>query len=417
MLTAATYVVAALGLGIVVPHLRRGLFGWLNPSMQQDQVITFLSSVSAGMMAFTGIVFSLLFVMLQFSSSAYSPHLLPMLSRNRTLIHAGGVFTGTFLYSLMALRGVGIAEGGGTAAILIWVAFAWLLASVFLLLRLVRVFSALAITDVLEMVADTGWQQLDRTYSPYSPELEAARHVQRERATAPAGAARVVQHVGKPRYVVGLDVARLIKVAVAADAFIRVPVSLGDAVTAGLPLAFVHGPGAGRVAEARLRAAIILDRDRTVEAGPKQAIRLLVDIAIRALSPAINDPTTAVRALDQIEGMLLRIGNSDLEADTIYDGQGAPRVSYRPPTWDEYLDLALREIGQYGAGALQVERRLSALLLHVREQLPDDRRAAVDRISAQQRTTLLEAIPDVALRQKAEGIDRQGIGHTVGDAA
>jgi uncharacterized membrane protein len=208
---------------------------------------------------------------------------------------------------------------------------------------------------------------------------------------------------------VGLDVPRLVALAVASDAFIRVPVALGDAVTAGVPLAVVYGSGAG-VPEEHLRAAIAIDRDRTLEEGPKQAIRLLVDIAIHSLSVAVNDPTTAVHALDQIESMLLRIGNLDLDIGTVRDTRGNQRVWYKAPTWEDYLDLALTEIRQYGAGAVQIERRLAALLSHVREQVPEERRGAVDRIAAEQRTILNQAIPDDAFHAMAERLDRQGIG-------
>jgi uncharacterized membrane protein len=413
MATAGAYVVAALALGVLVPQLPHGLFGWVNPDVKEDQVTTFLSAVSAGMMAFTGIVFSLLFVMLQFSSSAYSPHLLPMLSRNRTLIHAGGVFTGTFLYTLMALRGVGVAPGGGTPALVLGIAFAWLLASVYLLLRLVRVFSALAITDVLELISDLGWKQLDQAYAPYTPHATTSTLDELTGAGGPD--VETLLHHGKPRYLVGLDLARLLELAVAHDAFIQVQPAMGDCLTAGVPLIAVRA-GRGRVAEKSLREAIVLDRDRTVEASPKQAVRLLVDIAIHALSVAVNDPTTAVHALDQIEGMLLRIGNADLDIGTVRDQGGIARVSYTVPSWEDYLDLALTEIRQCGAGAVQVERRLAALLAHLRENVPEERKPAIDRVAAEQRMTLHKAIADLSIRRKAERLDRQGIGHPNGEA-
>jgi uncharacterized membrane protein len=409
---AGAYVLLALVLGFVVPRLRHGLFGWVNPDLHTDQVTSFLASVAGGMMAFTGIVFSLLFVMLQFSSSAYSPHLLPMLSRNRTLVHAAGVFTGTFLYSLMALRGVGIGEGGSTPGLVLVVAFAWLLASVYLLLRLVRVFSGLAITDVLEMIGDLGWREVDRTYTPYCRDKKKAHRGDEDRA--PAGPRQTYRHVGQPRYVIGLDVPRLVTLAAASDALIHVLVSIGDAVTVGVKLAVVYG-GRGDVTEKLVRAAIRLDHDRTLEQSPKAAIRLLVDIAIRALSPAVNDPTTAVHSLDQIESMLLRIGNSDLDVRTVPDEHGTPRVWTRAPTWEDYLDLALTEIGQYGAGAVQIERRIAALLSQLREQLPEERWGAIDRVAGEQKVILNETFGDVALRGRAERLDRQGLGGADGE--
>lgn len=71
---------------------------------------------------------------------------------------------------------------------------------------------------------------------------------------------------------------------------------------------------------------IELGAERTFEQDPKYAIRLLVDIAIKALSPAINDPTTAVQALDQIEDLLLRLGRRRLEIGSFRDQEGKFRV-------------------------------------------------------------------------------------------
>jgi uncharacterized membrane protein len=123
------YLAAALLLGWTVPRLTEGPLARANPKLGDDEIIAFLSSVSSGMMAFTGIIFALLFILLQFGSTAYSLHVVPILTRNATLRHAVGVFTGTFVYSLMALHGVGAVDGG-TPEVVVWVAFLWLLASV-----------------------------------------------------------------------------------------------------------------------------------------------------------------------------------------------------------------------------------------------------------------------------------------------
>ena len=95
--------------------------------------------------------------------------------------------------------------------------------------------------------------------------------------------------------------------------------------------------------------AVGLAATRTFEQDPKYAIRLLVDIAIRALSPAINDPTTAVQALDQIEDLLRRLSRRQLEAGYVRDGTGAVRVVVPVPQWQDYLRAGVRKIGQFGA--------------------------------------------------------------------
>ena len=92
-----------------------------------------------------------------------------------------------------------------------------------------------------------------------------------------------------------------------------------------------------------------MGEERTFEQDPKYAIRLLVDIAIKALSPAINDPTTAVQALDQIEDLLLRLGRRRLEIGEFRDRDGQLRLVVPSPTWEDFLRLAFDEIRYCGA--------------------------------------------------------------------
>jgi uncharacterized membrane protein len=94
--------------------------------------------------------------------------------------------------------------------------------------------------------------------------------------------------------------------------------------------------------------------ERTFDQDPRYAIRLLVDIAIRALSPAINDPTTAVQALDQIEDLLLRLGRSRLQVGPARDAAGTLRLVIPQPTWEDFVVLAFEEIRYSGATSVQI---------------------------------------------------------------
>ncbi len=406
-LIAWVYVVAALGLGYFIPRIHIPPIPWINETLSPDKAIAFLSAVSSGMMAFTGIVFSLFFVMLQFASSAYSPHLVPLLARNRVLTHACGVFTGTFLYSLMALRSVG-STAGGTAELTLWVAFAWLLLSVYFLLRLVGVFASLAISDVLDMLGDSGHREIDRVYTPYSAQAEASA---REARLAITGSGvQTVAHRGRPQYVISIDAPRLVALARASGGLIRIPLAIGDAVVEGAHLAYVEGSSAP-VSDDALREAIVLASDRSREDGPKHDMRLLVDIAIRALSTAVNDPTTAVHSLDQLEAILVRLGQSNLEVGRVRDSAGVLRLVYDSATWEEYLELAVAEIQQYGAGAVQVERRLAALLELLERVVPEERRGIVARFARERLVAIRRSFPAGPLRDLAERHDRQGLGH------
>src|SRR5205807_1906664 len=116
---------------------------------------------------------------------------------------------------------------------------------------------------------------------------------------------------------------------------------------------------------------------RTFEQDPKYAIRLLVDIAIRALSPAVNDPTTAVQAVDQIEDLLVRLGRRRLEIGEIRNAAGSLVLVCQVPTWEDFLRLAIDEIQACGAHSVQVVRRLKALFSDLIDALPAERHPAL----------------------------------------
>ena len=126
-----------------------------------------------------------------------------------------------------------------------------------------------------------------------------------------------------------------------------------------------------------LRSPVQLERERTFEQDPKYALRLLVDIAIKALSPAVNDPTTAVQTLDQIEDLVRRLGSRRLEMGQVQDETGAVRVMFPTPTWEDFLSLAFDEIRFYGATSLQVMRRLRTALYDLVNVVGPERQQAI----------------------------------------
>jgi uncharacterized membrane protein len=159
--------------------------------------------------------------------------------------------------------------------------------------------------------------------------------------------------------------------------------------------------------------AVRLARERTFEQDPKYPLRLLVDIAIKALSPAINDPTTAVQAIDQIEDLLRRLGRGDLDAGYARDADGKLRLVYPMPTWEDYLTLAFDEIRQYGAASVQVMRRLRSTLIELAASLTSPERADAVRRYLAHLDLVIERSPlDDHDRITARQEDRQGLGLT-----
>ncbi|HEX2951987.1 MAG TPA: DUF2254 family protein, partial [Armatimonadota bacterium] len=155
-----------------------------------------------------------------------------------------------------------------------------------------------------------------------------------------------------------------------------------------------------------------LDQDRPLQRDPLYAIRLLVDIAIHALSPAINDPTTAVEALNRIEALLRTLGNAELQIGQVQDTDGVVRLVYPTPTWEEYLHLGIIEILHYGADSVQVQRRIGMLLQSLHDVVPEARRAAVEKLAVERIAIVHRVFPDIYECTIAEADDRQGLGRT-----
>jgi uncharacterized membrane protein len=408
------YIALAVTLGLTAPRLSEWLLPGMRAALAPESAIALLSAIASGMMALTGISFSVVLVFFQLSSSAYSPRLLAELARSRVGQHTLGVFVGTFLYAALAIRAVGFAGTSELHALVTWIALAWLLASVSILLLTIGSLRSLSVSEVLSNLGEHGLRELRAGYGAYRPNAENAAVAVAE-ALDIAIPIQVIAHTGAPLYVVQLDSSRLLAATTAtraASGLLLVPLAVGDVVMAGDALAVFRG-GSHCIDESSVRSAIRLSRERTIEHNAPYALRLLVDIAIRALSPAVNDPSTAVSALDQIEALLRAFGNAELERGIERDERGAVRVVCMHPTWEDLLALGLCEIAQYGDESVQVQRRLGALLADLAESVPVARRPAVEhwRIGRQ------HALAHMQLNPEANGLagfrDRQGLGHTL----
>ena len=167
-------------------------------------------------------------------------------------------------------------------------------------------------------------------------------------------------NAGRPGVVTSFDRDALVAAAERHGAVIELVLAVGEYVRPHRELLRVHG---GPVPDPdALARHVAVATERTIEQDPAFAMRIVVDTAIRALSPAVNDPTTATQALDVLEVLVGELAARDLQASLARDAGGAVRVVWRSPSWDDVLDLAFDEIRGYGAGALQVARRMRAVL-------------------------------------------------------
>ena len=408
----SVYAAGAVAAGTLLPRLESGLLPGILSPLTIPAAMSIYSSVASGMIALSGLVFSVTFVMVQFGASAYSPRLVLWFARDRILSHAFGTFTATFLYAISVLAWIGRGDSSGVPLITAAIVFVLLLASIAMFVALTNRVAMLQISRTLAFAGDQGRSVIDTVYPASSGDAIEQGPDTIDRVDV----AQVVVHRGPPLAVETVNVPALVRLAAAADAVIETLVVAGDTVIESTPILRVLG-GRAAIDQRLLRSAIELGLERTFEQDPKYAIRLLVDIAIRALSPAVNDPTTAVQALDQIADLLLRLSRRRLETGAFRDATGRLRVIVQFPTWDDFLWLAFGEIRAYGATSLQVMRRMHALIADLMAAVPDERRTAVEYWQTRLKASVVRHFSDAEERAVATREDRQGLGVTRGPLA
>jgi uncharacterized membrane protein len=406
------YAFGALAVGLALPRLEVAYLPGLTAAVAPEAAFAVLTGIASGMMALTAIVFSIAFVMVQFSATAYSPRLVLWLARSSVINHSIGLFTATFIYSLAAVAWINRGASGLIPPITVWFAVALLMTSVVLFVILVERVGLLQVTRVLAFAGDEGRKVIARMYqAPAGQERASGAGAAASRApdVAAAPVLQTLAHHGPPLVVQAVDTGALVALAARAGGFVVMEVAVGDTVLEGMPILRVHGTGRP-VADDTLLDTVDLGTDRTFEQDPKFAIRILVDVAIKALSPAINDPTTAVQALDQIEDLLLRLGRCSLDVGRKYDSAGNLRLEMPVPSWDDLVVLALDEIRYCGATSVQVMRRMRALLADLTAQVLPDRRAALAYYLRRVDKGIRRDFADDDDQHDALEHDRQGLG-------
>jgi uncharacterized membrane protein len=398
------YSLGAITAGFTIPRLTSILLPKLVSTMSVGAAVGIYSAIASGMIALTGIVFSLAFVMVQFSATAYSPRLVLWIARDPVVSHALGIFTATFFYALTALAWVDRGGSGRVQLSSLWIVVALLLASMAMFISLIHRIGMLQINRMLVFTGDQGRKIVAILYPPIETLISLSG-----RETDQTPSSQTILHHGKPQFVQSVNVEALMELASRNGSVIEVLAAVGDCVFNSTPIMRVLG-GNQLIPQNDLLQAIEFGGERTFEQDPKYAIRLLVDIAIKALSPAINDPTTAVQALDQIEDLLLRLGNRRLEIGAFLDSGGNLRVLIPFPSWEDFLLLAFDEIRFYGANSVQVMRRMKALVSELISALPQERHDALVAWRLRLQATIDRSFDDAQDKLDASTEDRQGLG-------
>lgn len=344
-----------------------------------------LSTIASSMMTFIGLVFSITILVLQLASSQFSPRVLRTFLEDRGTQLAMGSFVGTFVFSMALLTDVRSETEPGTGfvpALSIYVAFALVLFSVGVFIHYIdHMAQAIRVITIMKRVA----AETHRAIRPMYPEgvLEGVA----EPVAAPEGPpSLIVHHEDRGGVMCAVDEDALMKLACETSSVVAVVPMPGEFVPRGAPLLRIWGRTSSLDRDA-LRAALSLGDERTPYQDPAFGFRQLVDIAERALSPGVNDPSTAVQALDEIHDLLRTLALRHLPSQQRMSPDGTLRLVLPRPSWEAFVGLALDEIRQYGAGSIQVARRMRVLIEDCLSVAPPERRPCL----AEQRRLLDEA--------------------------
>ena len=366
---------------------------------------TVLSAIVGAMAALTGFVVTVTVLVVQMATGTFSARYMRLWYRDRMLKVLLALLVGTLAFSFTLLRrietnfvpdlGVSIAGFLVVASLLLFVVF------------LDRFLHRLRPVAVAAFVAG----YVHRDFARYAAALTAPDVFTGVLEPAGEQPALVVCSAG-PGAIQALDVRGLAGWAREHECLVVLRHQVGSFVPAGATLIETYGGAAcGARAQGRLRDMVVLGPERTIEQDPAFAIRIIVDIADKALSPAINDPTTAVQALDHLSDVLRLIGTTNL-ARSRWRADNPARTGLVIPArgWEDYLTLGVTEIREYGSTSIQVMRRMRAMLEELREEVRAEHRPAVEEELARLHKTVACTFADSVDLDRANTADPQGIG-------
>lgn len=376
--------------------------GW-KAEFDPSTSMTVMGTLAASMFTLIVFVCSALLISVQLASASLTPRFISLVFRNPSIKLSLTLFVFTFTLTLAALLRIKSTVPMLTAYIACYCCVLSLGVFIYLVDEVGR---ALRPSGALTLVARLGRDVIKNVY----PRLLSGSPDQvPELSSLIDGLPKLTILNPREGVVLAFDIKGLVSLAQRTDCVIEMVPQVGDLVAAEQPLFRIFGEGEMPQA-ASLYQSVAVGPERTLQQDPGFAFRILVDIASKGLSPAINDPTTAVQALDQIQYLLRHLGSRRLDEGLRVDDKGSVRLIYRTPDWEDFVGLAATEVRHFGGTSIQIARRLRAMLETLIQTLPEKRAAAL-----QQELSLLERssrrfFPDIEDQAMADVSDLQGVG-------
>jgi len=371
---------------------------------------TILSIIAGAMLTMVSIVYSILVMALTLASMQFSPRILHEFMRDKASQAQLGMFIGTFTYCLMTMRmmngelkdsALQLATSGAIILTLVCLGH--------LIYFIHHISQGIQINYIIDLIADQTDEVIDDIYkdgmteSGFEPPCEA-------RLNVPPGAVEIVSR--RSGYIQLVDVEDLIELARGKGLAIFILRTAGDFAIEGHSLIAVH-PGEGLNAEVRQRCIEAFDIGpvRTMQQDIEFGIRQIVDVALKAISPAVNDPTTAVTCIDHLTRILSKLSAKRIPGCSVTDG-GRVLVEMRRTTFESAFNLAIAQIKQYGKSDMAVMTALMKMIAEVESRTACDSYRSFLRRHAQALADLAEnSLSDdqrIELRNWKERLDSTG---------
>ena len=361
-----------------------------------------LSMVASSTFTLVVLVSSAVLLAIQLASSQLTPRIISMVYRTpyQKLAFAIFVFTFTFSASVLARIDESVPRIASRLA-----AYGFLLDIALFIFFIDQLGKMLRPSSAVRRVALAGRGVIRAAY----PDLLKDEIQHPVLANGMAGKATRTVLSSHDGALMAFDMKGLVNLARRHNCIIELVPEVGQFVAEGDPLFRIYN-GGNNLSDTSLRNSVAKGEERTPEQDPLFSLRILVDIASKALSPAINDPTTAVLAIDQIHHLLRDVGNRYLGRGYALEATGEVRLIYRRPAWEDFVMLGTTEIRHYGRDSIQVQRRLRAMLKDLMETLPPQRTSILKKEIELLASSSKRTFQDIDDQNLATEGDMQGIG-------
>lgn len=361
---------------------RLGWIYWFGP----EGARAVLSTIAGSMITVAGLTFSITMLTLQLASSQFGPRLLRSFMRDRGNQLVLGTFTSTFLYCLFVLRTV---QGTANASFVphLSVAFGVILATLSLAVLIYfihHVANAIRIETVLAKLAVETRTAIDRLYPSQRGSTTADIDSLSGTSSLPDDFVSLACAIRAEEsgYIQRMDEDALVNIAGNYDLVVRIDAPPGRFIAEGdVVLRVTPSAALSKKVAASLRDTFAIGSDRTPMQDIHYSLRRIVDIAQRALSPGVNDPTTAICCIERLGEVLCRLAGREIPAAARHDGGGCLRLVVPQNTFAELACPAIAAIARYGIGDADVIGNLLNMAAKIGDCASPDARLAIHALS------------------------------------